>query len=375
MRCCSTSPRARIVCPRPGFTLVELLVVIAIIGVLVGLLLPAVQAAREAARRMQCQNNMKQLGLGMHNHMSAHNAFPPGNVNYDESGNRFKTGGWQHGQNELGWHWLVMLFPYMEQPGLWEQVNICEDSRSESHVSNPCDDCEYHEFTGHLGREQLPSFNQCPSAPAVQGQFSDGSYGLEALAKGNNYAACWGSGDMLSWEQSETRGAFGTYYAHQDEILNIGPDVTTAGDRFQNSKGMQSRDFTDGLSNTMAMSELLAAESRTDIRGVWMSPAMGGTIFSAFRNPNSNEKDVLAACGDEINDPSTTTVLDSKDRLQCLEERETSAVYAAARSYHTGGVNVLMADGSVRFVTDSVDNLKIWQPMSTAQNNEVIEEL
>ncbi|TWT73003.1 DUF1559 domain-containing protein [Allorhodopirellula solitaria] len=375
MRCQQIETMEKQARRRPGFTLVELLVVIAIIGVLVGLLLPAVQAAREAARRMQCQNNMKQFGLAMHNHMSTFNAFPPGSVNYDESGNRYKTGGWQHGQNEQGWHWLVMLFPYMEQPAMWERVQVCEDDRADDHTSNPCDHCEAIEVTDHLGREQLASFDQCPTAPAVRSQFSDGSYGLEALAKGNNYAACWGSGDMLSWENPETRGAFGTHYAHQDEIINNVNGVVSAGDRFQNRKGMQSRDFLDGLSNTMAMSEILAVDSKTDIRGTWMSPAMGATIFSAFRNPNSNEKDVLAACGDEITDPSTTVTIDSNDRLDCLEERDTAAIYAAARSYHTGGVNVLMADGSVRFVTDSVDNLKIWQPLSTAANNEVLEEL
>lgn len=374
MRFGKNEPQVAGVRPKTGFTLVELLVVIAIIGVLVGLLLPAVQAAREAARRMQCQNNMKQFGLAMHNHMSAFNAFPPGNVNYDESGNRFKTGGWQHGQNELGWHWLAMLFPYIEQPAMWELVKICEADRANEHTSNPCDHCEYLATTNHLGREQLPSFDQCPTAPLVRTQFSDGSYGLEALAKGNNYAACWGSGDMLSWEKSETRGAFGTYYADQEEILNIvAGQPTTAGDRFQNSKGMQSRDFIDGLSNTMAMSEILASESKTDIRGVWMSPAMGATIFSAFQNPNSNTKDILAACGNEITDPSTTTTIEANRRLDCLEQRTTAVIYAAARSYHTGGVNALIADGSVRFVSDSVDNLKIWRPLSTAQNNEVLE--
>jgi len=352
---------------RVGFTLVELLVVIAIIGVLVGLLLPAVQAAREAARRMQCQNNMKQFGLAMHNHMSAFGAFPPGSVNYDEAGNRFKTGGWQHGQNEMGWHWLAMLFPYIEQPAMWELVQRCEDESANSHTSNPCDHCEWSAASGHLGREQLPSFDQCPSAPLVTGQFSDGSYGLEALAKGNNYAACWGSGDMLSWESDVTRGAFGTYYVDQTKIITYAGGVVSAGDRFQNRNGMKSRDFLDGLSNTMCMSEIINANSTTDIRGVWMSPAMGATIFSAFLNPNSVEMDVLAACGDDIVD-------NRLPRLACLEVRDTAAIFAAARSHHTGGVNVLMADGAVRFVTDSVDNLRIWRPMSTAQNKEIIPE-
>ncbi|SMP66974.1 prepilin-type N-terminal cleavage/methylation domain-containing protein/prepilin-type processing-associated H-X9-DG domain-containing protein [Neorhodopirellula lusitana] len=360
----ASSPRST---RRSGFTLVELLVVIAIIGVLVGLLLPAVQAAREAARRMSCQNNMKQFGLAMHNHMSAFQAFPPGHVNYDESKNRYKTGGWQHGQNELGWHWLPMLFPYMEQPALWERVQVCEDDRSDEHTSNPCDHCEYMDDNFNFGREQLSGFDQCPSAPSDTTQFSDGTYGLEALAKGNNYAASWGSGDMLSWEENETRGAFGTYYVSQEKIITAVGGVNTAGDRFQNRNGMRSRDFLDGLSNTMAMSEILSAGDSKDIRGTWMSPAMGATIFSAFYNPNSSEKDVLAACDETIPD-------DVPGQLPCLEERDTSAIYAAARSQHVGGVNVLMADGAVRFMTDSVDNLNIWRPLSTAQNKEVINE-
>ena len=350
---------------RTGFTLVELLVVIAIIGVLVGLLLPAVQAAREAARRMSCQNNMKQFGLAMHNHMAVFQAFPPGSVNYDESGNRYKTGGWQHGQNEMGWHWLPMLFPYMEQSGMWDRVRNCEEDRSTSHTMNPCDHCESMDSNDNLGRERLPGFDNCPSAPTDNTQFSDGSYGLESLAKGNNYAACWGSGDMLSWEESETRGAFGTYYVNQDKIVTTVGSVTSVGDRFQNRNGMRSRDFVDGLSNTMAMSEVISAGSSKDIRGTWMSPAMGATIFSAYFNPNSAEKDVLAACDEDIAD-------DAKPRLACLEERDTAGIYAAARSYHVGGVNVLIADGSVRFFSDSVDNINIWRPLSTSQNHEVI---
>lgn len=351
-----------------GFTLVELLVVIAIIGVLVGLLLPAVQAAREAARRMQCQNNMKQFGLAMHNHMAAFGTFPPGNVNYDENGNRFKTGGWQHGQNELGWHWLAMLFPYMEQPGLWELVERCEEERANTHTQNPCDHCESSADTEHLGRDPLPSFASCPSAFPDTLQFSDGSYGLEALSKGCNYAASWGSGDMLSWEMQETRGAFGTLYLNQDKVITS-PNV--AGDRFQKGGGMGPNDFTDGLSNTTAMSEILSpvgigSEPTRDIRGVWMSPAMGGTIFSSFLNPNARERDVLAACDETI--PETASPF-----LACLEERDTAAIYAAARSNHVGGVNTLMADGAVRFTSDSVDNLQIYRPMATAQNSEVFE--
>jgi prepilin-type N-terminal cleavage/methylation domain-containing protein len=121
---------------RFAFTLVELLVVIAIIGVMVGLLLPAVQATREAARRMQCSNNLKQNGLALHNHRDVYRPFPPGYVCYDDSGNRFKTGGWQHGQNELGFNWVVMLLPYVEQPALWKDCVDCAEDFKAGHTGN-----------------------------------------------------------------------------------------------------------------------------------------------------------------------------------------------------------------------------------------------
>jgi len=345
-----------------------LLVVIAIIGVLVGLLLPAVQAAREAARRMQCQNNMKQSGLALHNHMDVHGGFPPGYVNYDEAGNRYKTGGWQHGQNEIGFNWLVMLFPYVEQPGLWEQCQECADDFRDGHTANPADHCEWL-GPNHFGRDQAPGTFRCPSAPTLRKQFSDGSYGLEALGKGLNYAANWGSGNMLSWEDSDTRGAFGCYYVDQTEIV-IG--LGGSGDRFQNRKGMGSNDITDGLSNTVALSEIVGVDgnsgtSSTDLRGAWMTNAMGGVIFSSFLGPNSIERDVIAACDENIPD-------NKRPNLACLEVRDNADVFAASRSYHTGGVNTLMCDGSVRFVTDSIDLLNIWRPMTTIQGNEVIDE-
>ncbi|QDS96468.1 hypothetical protein FF011L_52790 [Roseimaritima multifibrata] len=348
---------------RPAFTLVELLVVIAIIGVLVGLLLPAVQAAREAARRMQCQNNMKQLGLAMQNHMDVHGSFPPGYLCYDESGNRYKTGGWQHGQNELGWHWLPMLFPFMEQPAMWDRIKSCEAARADEHTQNPCDDCEW-QAPNHTGRDQLPEFARCPTALNSEVQFTDGSYGLEAVAKGSNYAVSWGSGNMLSWESNQTRGAFGTYYTTQEKIVK---SLGGSGDRFQNKNGMGSQDFVDGMSNTIALSEVLSTDTKTDIRGVWMSPAMGATIFSAFLSPNSKENDVIAACDESF-------VSKAGPNLICTEERATADVYAAARSLHPSGVNTLRADGSVHFVSETIDRVNVWHALATAQGGEAISE-
>ncbi|QDV49631.1 DUF1559 domain-containing protein [Gimesia fumaroli] len=355
---------------RRGFTLIELLVVIAIIAILIALLLPAVQQAREAARRSQCKNNLKQYGLALHNHLDTFGAFPPGYVCYDDSGNRFKTGGWQHGQDGFGFHWLVMLLPYMEQPGLWDQITTCADdlkSRSDG-KANPWDHCEYLS-PAHIGRKRLPAITHCPSAPRDNSYYSDGGYGLESLAKGNNYAASWGSGNMLSWESRTTRGAFGCYFSTASEIAIPSGG---SGDLFQQGNGTTDSDFVDGMSNTVAVSEIVgtdgfSAGTSVDIRGVWLSPAMGATIFTAYNNPNARVADVLAGC-------DTSIPADTSPYLTCTEERSTADVYAAARSYHTGGVNALMADGAVRFISENVDNAAIWRPLNTIRNGETIGE-
>uniref|UniRef100_UPI001F0FBDB7 DUF1559 domain-containing protein n=1 Tax=Thalassoroseus pseudoceratinae TaxID=2713176 RepID=UPI001F0FBDB7 len=332
---------------------------IAIIAILIALLLPAVQQAREAARRAQCMNNLKQIGVSLHNHMETHGSFPPGYVCYDESGNRFKTGGWQHGQNEIGFHWVADILPFVEQNARWEQCVTCNENRINDHTHNPADDCEYHASTGHIGREPL-KFMVCPSADEVQTLFSDGSYGLESLAK-SNYAGSWGSGNMLSWESNATKGTFGTFFVNQEKIVR---SLGGSGDRFQNSKGRRSSDIKDGMSNTIAVSEVITVDAATDIRGTWFSPAMGATIFSALYGPNSKQPDQLAACDESI--PAT-------DPLHCTEERSTADVWASARSYHTGGVNALLADGSVRFVADTVD-LTVWQAANTIRNGEVLKD-
>lgn len=350
---------------RSGFTLIELLVVIAIIAILIALLLPAVQQAREAARRAQCKNNLKQIGIALHNHTETYGSFPPGYVCYDESSNKYKTGGWQTGVNELGFSWVPMLLPFMDDNPRWQQIDACNESRLTTHTHNPADDCEYHAAFGHIGREPL-KWMTCPSNPSTRKLFSGIS--LESLAKGN-YAASWGSGNMLSWESTATAGAFGCYYVNQNKIVT---SLGGSGDRFQRDKGATPSDFTDGMSNTVAVSEVIATDgtsggsSSPDIRGVWMNAGMGASIFSGARNPNSRQPDVLPACDTSI--PATVSPFQ-----QCTTNYSDANVYAAARSFHSGGVNALLADGSVRFITENI-NLNTWKSLNTRQNGETLGE-
>ncbi|MFN3159061.1 MAG: DUF1559 domain-containing protein [Rubinisphaera brasiliensis] len=355
---------------RHAFTLIELLVVIAIIAILVALLLPAVQQAREAARRTSCKNNLKQLGTALHNHLDTHGSFPPGYTNYDESGNRFRTGGWQTSPsvNEMGFNWVCMIFPFMEQPGLHDQIVACNEDRngtdaSASNTHNPSDHCEHSAAFGHIGREQL-KFMLCPSHPAIRENFSNGAYGLEALAKGT-YAASWGTGNMLAWEDRRTAGAFGCNY-DKGGNASVMPKDGGSGDRFQHHMGNSDSDFVDGMSNTVLLSELRVYDSAKDLRGTWMNPGMGATIFSALNGPNSRVNDIIASCD---------TAIDTADVMYCgsVEITDDETVTSAARSHHQGGVNASLADASVRFISENID-LGVWHALNTIRNEDVVGE-
>ncbi len=143
-----------------GFTLVELLVVIAIIGILIALLLPAVQSARESARRTQCSNNLRQIGVALQNHHSTYKSFPPGLPN--AAAKLWIAGGTQVGAVCQGPNWLANLLPQIEESTLAKNVVRCMDTDGPDPGFSACDDCE-HDANGNVGRTTLP-FMICPSA-------------------------------------------------------------------------------------------------------------------------------------------------------------------------------------------------------------------
>jgi prepilin-type N-terminal cleavage/methylation domain-containing protein/prepilin-type processing-associated H-X9-DG protein len=304
------SPAARHRC---GFTLIELLVVIAIIAVLIGLLLPAVQKVREAAGRSSCANNLKQLGLGIHNYHDHNYHLPPGSV--------WVPPGYDTGGTEATWITHTLL--YIEQENLYRTGDF---NRGFGHGA-----------PGHPNNTITSTplrLLQCPSDVAVEVVSPYGSW----WARGN-YAANNGIGPM-----TETTG------------INV--DDRPQGVFMLNSKDRLT-DITDGTTHTAFVSELLNVPGE-DGRGTMHYPE--GPLYQHNQTPNNPAPDWFRQgwCVSVPRAPCVGTYSSWNPKSLIL----------TARSRHPGGVNVLLGDGGVRFVADQVD-LAAWRALSSPRGGEV----
>jgi prepilin-type N-terminal cleavage/methylation domain-containing protein/prepilin-type processing-associated H-X9-DG protein len=300
---------------RRGFTLIELLVVIAIIALLIALLLPAVQQAREAARRASCKNNLKQIGLALHNYHDQCKLFPPGWIGVDPA-----TGAQSAHEGGSGAGWALMLLPQLEQAPLYNRFNLNVT------INDP--------VNATLIKTSIPAF-LCPSdaAPAMTWQIEEeGSPGtvLAELATAN-YIAAFGTEELDGCENAP-----GTAPVRANGQC-VGNGVV-----YHNSR-TSFRDFTDGTTNTIFVGE---RKTRADL-GWWSTWAgMVPEGEEAFQR-------VLGALDHTPNHPNTH-----------LDDFS---------SHHVGGTHFLMADGHVRFVSENID-AALYQALGTIRGGEIVGE-
>ncbi len=360
-----------------GFTLVELLVVIAIIGVMVGLLLPAVQAAREAARRMSCGNNFKQIGLGLHNYHAAYNQFP-----IHGSGTKLSTSPnwWSNPTNSSNWRlsMLVGLTPFVEQQALWEQISAPLDNNGGTPAIWPAMGPSPQIQAYRPWATEVSTF-RCPSDPGT---------GLPALGR-TNYAACLGDsihwsirGARSYWTVGGNGGACPCSDSQGSNTEDYWVQESRAADRgiFLLHEKVGFRDILDGTANTIAMGEIATDLGDRDIRTRQSN--------NASQNPPNGVRDNPKWCADAPQnqiDPlrprfwaasvglsgtasgrgyrwadmfvgctGAHTILPPNSEI-CGGNNEGNTLLASMSSRHQGGCHVLMADGAVKFVTDSIE--------------------
>ncbi len=350
---------------KKAFTLVELLVVIAIIGILVGLLLPAVQNAREAARRMACGNNIKQIALGLHNYHSAFKQLPiqgtgPTNEFTNTTGGAIQKDGTGYTRLELSY--LVGLLPFVEQQAMWEMI------------SNPLVEPDGDRWPAFGPRPTLGDYPPWATDIPTYRCPSDPGFGLPALGR-TNFACSQGDAFYDAEEGATIWPTGGTRWLYESDSRQM--ERVRAGLRgaFVTRKSMKFRDITDGLSNTTMVGEIISGLTDADKRSVTFTNTKGG-FAQVANNPKRCEVlgyvDVdrprfwrqglnftFSERGSRWADLHTlqtqfNTILAPNAEVCLVGSSDTYGI-APPSSQHPGGCHVAMSDGAVKFITDSIE--------------------
>ena len=303
---------------RTGFTLIELLVVIAIIAVLIALLLPAVQQAREAARRSQCKNNLKQLGLALHNYHDTHGVFPYAQTPCCSGGHT----------------WVEMLLPFMDQSPMYNQINFNLDIINGTATTGNRSLIESKRFP----------YLACPSNPfadTLQTKLSENFWLVDFPTQGLGYVPCAGS--ILPDSRTPDCPA-GLTYCISESSVSWGSLPTSAMGPGMFNRGptkTRMRDILDGTSNVFMLGERRAEECR----------------FAGAFNANFS----IAYIGQKPNSPTRIAgALNTFDYTR-------NCGYS---SHHTGGLHMLLADGSTQFISDNID-FRLWSWMGDKSDGNV----
>ncbi|MFN9268053.1 MAG: DUF1559 domain-containing protein [Planctomycetaceae bacterium] len=318
---------------RRAFTLIELLVVIAIIGILVALLLPAVQQAREAARRTQCKNNLKQYGLALHNYHDTFGKFPG-------------AGGWALGRRDWNWEnetaphisWQVRVLPYMDQAPLYNQLNMAQMYQDRATLSD-----------GTITWTKQVPYARCPSDDSNEREWSTlvqssytGSLGSQSTPSANgscepyeiNAEVYKQAGHGNFWTKEQISGMFSRM---------VGGELSIA-------------DISDGTSNTIAVGEIMA-KCNDHKAGWWHYNGMSSAHASTVTPINE-----MTTC-ERVNPAKITNTA-------CTNQNNWNYSWAF-RSNHTGGAHFLLADGTVRFFSENI-NMQTYQRLGGRRDGRVV---
>jgi prepilin-type processing-associated H-X9-DG protein/prepilin-type N-terminal cleavage/methylation domain-containing protein len=325
-----------------AFTLVELLVVIAIIGILVALLLPAIQSAREAARRAQCTTNLKNLGLALQNYHDVHKYFPPAaRLGPQSDPNHFSDT--ILNDLRLYQNWAIEILPYIEETALADRLDISNvpPGKTVRHADNA------------VARSTEIAVMLCPSDTGRGSRFQDitgpwarGNYGYNAFQFWPNE---WGWRYLIGIGDGATVKLYRPFYNYNVGMGGFDDTV--------NRLVVSIAKITDGTSKTIAIAELRVGLSEKDRRGVWAMGMCGSNLHCrhvaySINSCSKGDDDLMGA------DAVIQDVGESQLTLECMYPQPglDMSGQSVVRSRHPGGANVAMADGSVHFLTDFIDS-------------------